>query len=150
MSEPVYPVGSRSAALVTSFFSLCLVTIAAADPTHRKPLLQQCHQGLGGLRLSFGRNLLKNGLDRTLDQRAQDCLRVQANRTSHGDRPGQDADRIGPAGSRTLGTSREVIDGGEMTVWHGTSMTGSGPSTQPLPSKGTCGSKQLCCTANPR
>jgi hypothetical protein len=37
---------------------------------------------------------------------------------------GEDADRLGPAGSDTLGASREAIDGGEMTVWHRACPTG--------------------------
>ena len=113
---------------------LSITILVIGDPTHRKPLLQQMHQRRCRLCLPFLRNLLKDGLDRALDQRSQDCIGVHADHARHGDRLGEYAYRVGPAGSDALGTSGEVIDGGEMTVWHdGASMTGSGCARQGLP-----------------
>jgi hypothetical protein len=119
--------------VITSFCPLSPVSVVARDPTCLYAFLQECHQRFRSLCLSFARNLLNYDLHHALDQRAQDGIRVQANRTSHGDRPSQDADWIGPTGSDALGTSREVIDCWEMTAWHGTSMARSGPGKQPLP-----------------
>ena len=101
-------------------------SVATINPARRQPLLEQSNQRSRCLRLSFRRNLLNDGLDGAFNQHTQDGIRFQADHACHGDRLGENAEWIGPVGSDALHPAAQPIDGWEMAVWHGVSMTDRG------------------------
>jgi hypothetical protein len=89
-----------------------------------KPLIQQVAQRCRRFRLTFGRDLVNKCLDGSLYQHAKDGVWVNADRAGHGDRLGEDVERVRPAGGNALDPADQRIDGWVGSVWHCVSMAG--------------------------
>jgi hypothetical protein len=91
---------------------------AVGQPVCLQALLQQFDQRRSGVGLSLGRDLSNERLNRTLDQNAQDYVRVHADRAGHADRLSKDVRWVGSVGGDALNSADKCLDGGKRTVWH--------------------------------
>ena len=103
--------------LTTRLLAWAFVMVVGKS-VYLQALLHQRYQLRCRLRLLFWRDLLRQYLDRTLDQNSQHGIGVHADCVGHADCRGKDMQRIGPTGSNALNATDKRLNGWVRAVWH--------------------------------
>ena len=106
--------------------------LSVRNSTRPQPLIQQLLQRRSDFRLPLLRSVIDQRLHRPLDQHTQYRVRISTAGASHADRLGENAGGIGSAGSSTLRTPDQVINGWIGSVWHGATLSNS-PAVRQAP-----------------